>query len=159
MKSPTKPQEINYVSGDASLLDEVRTLWEQLNQHHINLSPFFKEYYRNTRFDDRKRGILQNADCGAVHVDLALDNGSNEKVGFCVTTIDRWHKGLIESIFVREDYRGLGIGRELMKNTIGWLDSEGVRKRAVSVSFGNEQAFGFYAQFGFKPRRTVLEQV
>jgi diamine N-acetyltransferase len=159
MKLPTKPQEINYISGDAGLLDEVRVLWEQLNQHHMNLSPYFKDCYRNMRFEDRKRGILQNADCGEVHVDLAIDNVTNERVGFCVTTIDRWHKGLIESIFVGVGYRNLGVGKVLMKAALSWLDSKGVRKRAVSVSVGNEQVFVFYSQFGFKPRRTVLEQV
>jgi hypothetical protein len=34
----------------------------------------------------------------------------------------------------------------------------GAKKKIVSVGVGNEQTYGFYAKFGFLPRRTMLEQ-
>jgi hypothetical protein len=39
------------------------------------------------------------------------------------------------------------------------MDKEGAAAKIVEVVAGNEQAFGFYARYGFLPRKTVLKQV
>jgi len=148
---------ITYVSGNANLIDKVEPLWKELNKHHLCVSPYFKAYYRDLTFEDRKHAILQRAFGGDVRVDLAL--GASEKlVGYCVTTIDRWLTGEIDSIFVTSSCRGRGMGTELMEKALQWLKSKGAKKKIVSVAVGNEQAYVFYEQFGFFPRRTLLEQ-
>lgn len=148
---------VTYVSGNASLLDRIAPLWQELNKQHLSLSPNFKSYYTNLTFEERKRAILEAALDGEVRVDLAL-NAQNETVGYCVTLLDRFLMGSVESIFVAPQYRRQGIGRALMEKALAWLTEKGAKKKIVSVAIGNEQACGFYEGFGFLPRRTVLEQ-
>ncbi len=151
-----KPR-LKYVHGDGGMLDEIKVLWETLNRHHLSVSPYFKDYYRTLTFEERKRAILQRASGGEVRVDLALD-ASGELIGYCVSSIDRWLTGEIDSIFVTAKYRGQGIGRALMEKALAWLNGKGAKKKIVSVAVGNEQAYRFYSRFGFLPRRTLLEQ-
>ena len=128
-----------------------------MNRQHLSLSPYFKDYYRALTFEDRKRSIQQRVSGGEIRVDLALDN-SGQPIGYCVTSIDRKLTGEIDSMFVDPQCRGQGIGTVLMENALDWLKVKGAKKTIVSVAVGNEQAYIFYEQFGFFPRRTLLEQ-
>jgi ribosomal protein S18 acetylase RimI-like enzyme len=148
---------ITYTFGNQTLLGRIKPLWRELNKHHLSRSPYFKEYYQNLTFEERKRVMLQRlVGGGHIRVDLAFD--SDALVGYCVSSIDRVLTGEIDSICVDEAYRGRGIGTTLVKNVLVWLASKGSKKNIVSVAVGNEQAYGFYAKFGFLPRRTMLEQ-
>ena len=146
-----------YISGNVSLIDKIKPLWEELNQQHLSLSPYFKDYYLTLTFQDRKKAILQRSLGGDVRVDLALDS-SGKLIGYCVTSIDNLATGEIDSIFVNPQYRKQGIGRALMEKALEWLNSKGVKKKIVSVAVGHEQVYRFYSRFGFLPRRTLLEQ-
>jgi len=139
------------------LIDRIKPLWEELNQQHLSLSPYFKDYYLTLTFQDRKQAILQKSLGVDVRVDLALDS-SGKLIGYCVTSIDSLMTGEIDSIFVNPQYRRQGIGRALMKKALEWLKSKRVKKKIVSVAVGNEQVYRFYSHFGFFPRRTLLEQ-
>ena len=149
--------DVKFVSGNARLIDKIAPLWAELNRQHLSLSPYFKDYYTTLIFEDRKKAILQRAWGGDVHVDLAL-NASDQLVGYCVSSIDKWLTGEIDSIFVITECRGQGIGTTLMEKALEWLTSKGSKKNIVSVAVGNEQAYVFYEQFEFYPRRTLLEQ-
>jgi diamine N-acetyltransferase len=153
-----KPK-IKYIHGDEGRLDEIKTLWENLNQYHLNLSPNFKQYYREMTFPKRKVQLLKRAVDGQLHVDLAMDETSNQTVGYCVSSLNREKSGAIESIFVAPTYRNIRIGDALMKNALKWLDQNGAVEKIVEVGAGNEQVFGFYARYGFLPRKTMLKQV
>jgi ribosomal protein S18 acetylase RimI-like enzyme len=148
---------VTYVSGNARMIDRVASLWEDLNKQHLSLSPYFKDYYRALTFEDRKRSIQQRAIGGEIRVDLAL-NDSGQPIGYCITSIDQTLTGEIDSIFVNPQCRGQGIGTALMEKALDWLRVKGAKKTFVSVAVGNEQAYVFYEQFGFFPRRTLLEQ-
>lgn len=118
--------DITYVNGDKTLLDKIEPLWLQLNCHHLCVSPYFKDYYRNLTFQDRKRAILHRAVGVEVHVDLAFDREA--LVGYCVSSIDKAFTGEIDSIFVDIAYRGQGIGKALMQNALVWLNGKGSKK-------------------------------
>ena len=148
---------VTYASGNKRLINRIKPLWEELNKQHLNLSPYFKEYYSALRFEDRKRVILQNALGGEVRVDLASD-ASSHLIGYCVSSIDKLLIGEIDSIFVNRTYRRQGIGKALMEKALAWLDGKGAKKKIVSVAVGNEQVYGFYTHFGFFPRLIMLEQ-
>jgi diamine N-acetyltransferase len=148
---------VTYIFGNARLMDKIKPLWEELNRQHLSFSPYFKDYYKALTFEDRKRAILQRAALkGDVRVDLACDK--EQLVGYCVSSVDRQLTGEIDSIFVTSPNRGQGIGTTLMDKALEWLKSKSSRKIIVSVAVGNEQAYVFYEQFGFYPRRTLLEQ-
>jgi ribosomal protein S18 acetylase RimI-like enzyme len=47
----------------------------------------------------------------------------------------------------------------LMQKALAWMDEKAAEKKVVAVGVGNEYALGFYARYGFCPRKTVLEQI
>jgi ribosomal protein S18 acetylase RimI-like enzyme len=150
---------ISYVSGDERLLDDVKELWESLNEHHRKSAVHFAEHYSKFTFDDRKVSLVKKAQMGQLRVDLAVNEASCKYLGYCISSVDNEGTGEIESIYVDEDYRKHGIGMELMERALQWMDNIKVKKKTVTVAAGNENAFGFYEKFGFYPRKTFLEQV
>jgi ribosomal protein S18 acetylase RimI-like enzyme len=158
MNSPAKTPKIKYISGNEDLLNEVRRLWEKLNKHHLRLSPNFKPYYAGMTFPKRNQTFLQKAAKGEMRVDIAVDEAKNRKVGYCISSLDVEQTGEIESIYVLEAYRGMGIGDKLMKSALLWMQTKQAAKKIVIVGAGNEQAFGFYDRYGFRIRKTMLEQ-
>jgi diamine N-acetyltransferase len=152
-------QKIRYNHGDDALLEQIKYLWEELNQHHYQCSPNFKDHYKQMTFEKRKFDLLKKSASGEMRVDLAVDEASGCIVGYCVSSINTEKTGEIESIFVDVAYRGLKIGDSLIRNALSWMDNEGALAKIVEVGDGNEQAFGFYARYGFLPRKTVLKQL
>ena len=152
-------QKIRYSHGDQALLDKIKLLWEELNKHHCQHSLNFKDHYNQMTFKKRKFDLLQKSLSGKMRVDLAVDEVSGCTVGYCVSSINREKTGEIESIFVNVTYRRLGIGDSLIRNALSWLDKEEAVAKIVEVGEGNEHSLGFYARYGFLPRKTVLKQV
>jgi diamine N-acetyltransferase len=147
-----------YVSGNQGMLDDVKELWEELNSMLLQCSVNFKPHFGTMTFEKRKLALLKKTEHGEIHVDVAVNQLGNQKVGYCISTINEQKEGEIESIFVEKGYRGLRIGDALMRKAVAWMDSKDVEKKLVSVSVGNEQVFGFYGRYSFCPRRTMLEQ-
>ncbi len=110
-------------------------------------------------FEGRKNDLLKKAAVGCMRVDIAIDEANEVAVGYTVSTVNSEKTGEIESIFVSEAYRGMGIGEILIEKALVWMDQKGAVAKIVEVSVGNEQAIGFYSKYGFLPRKTVLKQV
>ncbi len=149
--------EIEYLEISPADLEKIRLLWEKLLQHHKTISKYFKER-PNINFDMRKKQFEEKSLAGALRVDLAKDSYSGELVGYCVTSLNLEKQGEIESIYVENDYRGFGIGDQLMTRALRWLESQSVKKTILGVGEGNESVFNFYRRYHFYPRTTILEQ-
>jgi GNAT superfamily N-acetyltransferase len=67
--------------------------------------------------------------------------------------------GAIDSLFVLPGHRSHGIGAELMRRALEWLDASGATSKMVSVFHANGDALNFYARFGFHPRAIELQQI
>lgn len=150
---------IRYILGDENLLDDIKELWEALNDHHKEKSLHFKEFYNKFSFDTRKADLIKQAQNRHMQVAVAFDDEVQICAGYCISSVDNDHTGEIDSIFVLPSYRGFGIGEQLMQKGLQWMDEMGAEKIVVNVAAGNEQAFGFYEKYGFYPRRTMLEQI
>lgn len=150
---------IRYTYGNEKLLDNIKEMWECLNEHHHAMSSHFKEFYENFKFDARKKSLVEKAKHSKIRLDFAVDEADERYVGYCVSSVDEQRNGEVESIYVHPNYRGMGIADKLMKSALEWMEEMAAEKIVVTVAAGNEQAFGFYEKFGFYPRRTVLEQI
>ncbi|NMD72225.1 GNAT family N-acetyltransferase [Bacillus sp. DNRA2] len=53
-------------------------------------------------------------------------------------------------VCVLKDYWGYGIGKNLLKESIAWIDSNGIKKITLNVMETNEKAINLYKKFGFK---------
>ncbi len=87
---------------------------------------------------------------------LASDELSGKLAGYCISSITGGNRGELDSIFVLQDYRGSGIGQELMTLSLDWLKANSAKTITISVMFGNDEALPFYGKFGFYPRTYVL---
>ena len=67
--------------------------------------------------------------------------------------------GEIDSLFVERDYRGKGLGTELTRRGLEWLDAQKATSKTVAVAFGNDSTLKFYAGFGFLADHITLRQV
>jgi len=155
MKAP----KIKYVCGDLNILDELKDLWEELNRYHCERSEHFKPHYLSMTFEKRKADLKKKAEGGEMRVDFAIDESTRQGIAYIVSTINPAKVGEIDSVFVEEHYRRMGVGGKLMQNALTWMDERGAVEKHVEVSFGNESAWGFYGRFGFLPRKTTLKQV
>lgn len=152
-------QEVKFICCGIEGLESIKGMWEQLNRHHMVLSTYFKQFYTFFTFDDRKKSLLAKSERAEFRLEIAQDANTGENIGYCISTVSENGIGEIESIFIRVEYRGKGIGDSLMSGAISWMNEKGAKKKAVAVGVGNEQAFSFYEKYGFYPRMTVLEQI
>lgn len=145
------------IEGGIELLDDIRPLWEHLNRLHGQVTPHFRADFQAYRFEDRKQYLQSKSTLGEVRILLTTVGGLC--VGYCVASLRRDLHGEIESIYIMDEYRGAGLGDRLMRAALGWMDTNGALTKSVNVVFGNEQAFPFYAKYGFLPRSTTLLQL
>nr|WP_320025751.1 GNAT family N-acetyltransferase [uncultured Acetobacterium sp.] len=94
-----------------------------------------------------------------MRIEIAVDQETANNVGYCIFRVEFSGDAEMESLYVRENYRGPGHGETLLSNAIAWMDEMGARTKTVSVAVGNEKAFSCYGRFGFYPRKTQLEQI
>ena len=64
----------------------------------------------------------------------------------------------LQNIYVEENYREAGVGKELVDNFKDYCRKEGVKRLNVSVLAVNKNAAKFYDGIGFKPRSINLFQ-
>jgi ribosomal protein S18 acetylase RimI-like enzyme len=139
-------------------IEGVRPLWEKLNAHHADLSPRFGEAMRARTFDVRKQKLLAKGGADRIRVDLVSAGLDNPAVAYCISTVSDDGVGEIDSIYVRGDLRGQGLGSELMRRALAWLESKNVAAKIVSVMSDNEEAVAFYRRFSFHPRTILLQE-
>jgi GNAT superfamily N-acetyltransferase len=150
--------EIEYCAFGQEGLDEIKPLWETLNKYISTISPHFSDLVSLRTFAARKEELREKSLRGVLRVDLAKDVSTGQIIGYAVTTLSEADAGEIDSIFVKEAYRGTGIGSRLMKRALAWLDENRAGTKTIAVSIGNERVHRFYRQFGFLPRATTLIQ-
>ncbi|MDP4189318.1 MAG: GNAT family N-acetyltransferase [Bacteroidota bacterium] len=147
-------ETLNYRRLSKQLLYEIKPLWEELNKIHLKDSIYFKDHYTSFNFDKRAAHWKDIPDEN-IYI-LVIETEEGILVGYCVSTI-KGQSGEVDSLFLSMDYRGNGLGRQLLKKNIDWLKSRNCRTIRLSVSYGHENVVGFYKKMGLYPRLTVLE--
>ena len=66
------------------------------------------------------------------------------------------HRGWVYYLAVREDARGRGLGRVLMRACESWVVERGVPKLQLMVRRGNESVLAFYARLGYEESDVVV---
>jgi GNAT superfamily N-acetyltransferase len=133
-------------------IDLVRPLWEALNEYHKKKSVHFKEFFEHFTFEQRFKKY------GKASIKLRIDMAlvKDEPIGVCLSSYDARKEGRLDTLYVVPRFRGKGIGTVLMKRAMKWFKASGVKGTTISVLYGNEEVFPFYAKFGFRPTRYTL---
>jgi ribosomal protein S18 acetylase RimI-like enzyme len=150
--------DIIYLEVDEQEIDIIRPLWEKLRDYHQGLSLYFAGRYIEFTFQRRKEELLKKSRNGSLKIDIAKDNDTKWLIGYCVSSISDELEGEVDSIYIEEDYRSLGIGKELIERAIKWMDANKVKIKRIVVAVGNEELLSFYSKYDFLPKHIILEQ-
>lgn len=63
----------------------------------------------------------------------------------------------LESMYISEPYRNLGLGTQLVAHFRDWAEQQGAERIAVTAYAANTRALAFYQRLGFVPRDITLE--
>lgn len=148
-------EDIHFEQGGVGQLDRIESLWVQLREYHVALSDNFGPHMAKATFSQRKAGLIEKCDGGDLLLDLA--SIGEDVVGYCITIVDGQQQGELESIYVSDACRGRGIGKQLVKRAMRWLDDRNISQRCVVVAFENQRVMSLYAAAGFEPRLIRME--
>jgi diamine N-acetyltransferase len=156
--------DLKFIEGGAELLENMRPLWEKLNDLHAEKSLHFAEVFAKTSFLQRKAELENKSITGRLLVILAIAK-VDECIGYCVCSIGNKSSdsgtdkvGEIDSMFILAPYRRQGIGRELVNRCMEWFENNEAEKIIVFVGVGNEEVLEFYKTFGLLPLAIRLER-
>ena len=147
-----------YVDLSIEQIDLIGPLWEQLCTHHAGISPHFSSHFQNRTFAARRVDFLKSHNRGKMKIELVRLAEDGRAIAYCVSTVTHEGAGEVDSLFVQAEFRGRGIGSELVRRALAWLKAEQASTILIEVAYGNDQALPFYGKFGFYPRRIHLFQ-
>ena len=90
---------------------------------------------------------------GSEGIMIVAEEPGGRLVGNCSVTREGFPKARHMAhlgIGMRKEYRGVGLGRELMLEAIAWARRAGVRKLTLQVFASNTRAIRLYRVLGFK---------
>ncbi len=121
----------------------IKPLWQALNRHHMIHSRHFEQVYRDVDFES-KIEKFNNVD--DYRLEVICKN--KKPLGYILGSL-KDQNGEIDSFYIYDDLRGLGLGEYLLKRMILWLESNDVKTITSEVAAGNEEVIGFYHKMGF----------
>lgn len=101
------------------------------------------------------------------YVYLAYANFNEKPVGYIMGYLkcskgqgDNTNVLSLGSVFVEKNVRKMGVGNELVKSFEEWAEMNFENDFVVELTVinGNENAFKFYEELGFKPVKTILRK-
>jgi ribosomal protein S18 acetylase RimI-like enzyme len=144
---------MDYQNQDVRDIDMIAPLWEKQRQHHAERADIFKSFFEKKAWNDQKAELMSKARLETHTVSI----GGVLK-GYCVASIDSKGKGEIESLYLEPELRGKGIGAELFRRCLDWLEREGAENITIYVAAGNEEVLPFYEKLSFAPRAYLLKK-
>lgn len=131
---------------------EILPVWGQLASFHADLDPAFTPSAQWPReYEAYLRTLIGGDDAIAV-----IAKEGDAVIGYAIGRItnlpsffERRHRGYIHDVFVREEYRRRGIGRQLVEEILAWLRRRGVTLVELTVAASND-ALHFWEELGFQ---------
>ncbi len=117
--------------------------------------------HRNQEFDPKrfKEGIerrLKN-DHDKIFVIKKLEE--NKVIAMLIADFDKnMYEGYIKSVIVDDEYRGLGMGENLIQAALEYFQDQNVVNIKINVDEAEARAFQLYSKVGFKPELLPEEE-
>jgi diamine N-acetyltransferase len=131
----------------------IRNLWEKLNKLHYEDSVYFEEHYESFTFEGRIESVLRIDD---ESLKISIVKNGPRYLGYCISSIDG-KNGEIDSIYLEDELRGRGLGKELVNQHVKWMKGKGCSRIRVAVSYGHDPVNEFYHRMGFYERLVYFE--
>lgn len=106
------------------------------------------------------RTILDEPELGKLFV-LRVDGkvAGMANALFTISTAEGGRALLLEDVIVNRDYRGRGLGRQLVEHVLNWAKLRGIVRITLLADRDNQAALDFYHRLGFgDSHMTVLRR-
>ncbi len=143
-----------FTTGGKELLPEIVPLWNELKKHHVEVAGLFSPIFAMGDWESRRIDLERKAFNDKLKVDLVYCG--NDLIAYSVSTISEKGRGEIDSLCVKEQCRGQGIGKQLIQRALDWMEAEGATSRILQVVHGNDRAMSLYKSLGFSPIMHVM---
>ena len=156
--------EVRIERAGVERVDELAPLWKVLQSHHRSVDPAIDGIPLRDADDSwpRRRAKylewLRHPD--AFVLIASGSDGSVDPVGYALVSMrepaddthvtnERWAE--MQTLVVRPDHRGAGLGGRIMERVFGELRTAGIEQLAIGVIATNDRALRFYERYGFRP--------
>lgn len=157
-RMPYGTPELQFHTGSLELLPAIEPHWLALRDHHIRHSPHFSSEFEQRDFDAEKLALMYAHRNGGVAIDV-VSTVSNNVMGYCIAAKKQDGSGVIESLYLRPEIRGIGAGKGLVTQSMKWLNANQAEPIRVQIAVGNEEAMAVYERVGFKLRTIILQHI
>lgn len=127
----------------STLFEETAQMITDLMNHHRKLTNARKEFWQT--MDESKKTLEEWLDSGHIYNVFYDDN----LAGFFYIRFGGQSAAWLEDLFIKEEFRSLGIGKEAFKLLDDMLTEKGTRAMFVNVIPRNIEAIKFYKECGF----------
>lgn len=149
-----KPHPFRIESWHERFQDRAAYLIEESYRHHQDA--LINDQYCSVEGARRfLYNIIQYPGCGAFSPNttfVAVQPGSGRLMGCCLTSIVDRGVGHITQICTNPDARGLGLGEQLLRESLHHLRRIGCERATLTVTKGNQRAISLYEKLGFHVR-------
>ncbi len=154
--TPVLPRSFDWVPWDESLLEQHAEVKYRsfIGEVDAYVFPCLGDRYGCRRLMieiRRKAGFLPGATWMIV--------GPAGYVGTVQGVCDRGQIGAIQNVGVLPSYRGLGLGRALIRRALGGFCQAGLHRAYLEVTAGNDSAIRLYREVGFRRAKTLYKAV
>lgn len=164
------------ISEDNAVL--IKDLVDGLMAYQKSMAYIHKEFFDGMSFETRMPPALKSAKENFI----VAARDADELIGYAYSTIAskeiysdnfatlKCHAffdfdsvktddvGCLSQFFIKDEYRCMGIGSELFRRSMDWLNShEDIKDIFIFVSNGNDNALKFYTGKGFKVSHDILD--
>ena len=147
---------VTYDSYNLKDINEIKELWKELNLLMSKKTVNYKETYESKEFNERIKPYVDKVQKGKYLITIAKSDSN--KVGYCISSVNEMLIGEVDSIYVKDEYRGYNIGEHLMKEAVDFFETNNVKKQILVVTYGNDEVMKFYNKFGFYATKIELER-
>lgn len=106
--------------------------------------------------------IVQYPGCGSFFPPAsmaAFDRDTGRMTGLCLTSLIAFDTGHVTQVCVHPEWRGHGLGYEMMRRSLRELQLAGCRQASLTVTSANTGARGLYERIGFATHRVFNAMV
>lgn len=132
---------------------------EMIRQHHeADPMRFFVIEGQEKEYEEYLTGELRDTNA----VVFVAEEGK-DIIGYVYARVEprNWYElvdehGRLHDVFVAKDFRGLGIGKALIKVAADYLVARGMKIVVATIRSGNEASIGAFDSCGWKPTMTEM---
>ncbi len=129
----------------------IKSLWEAMNRHNMIHSRHFQNDYREQTFESYINKFEQFDDYR-----LEVVYQDSKPYGYILGHVNN-SQAQIDSFYIYDDLRGMGLGEYIMNRMIVWFNSTSAEAIILEVEAGNESVVTYFQKMGFYTAKYTMK--